>query len=97
MNLLVECLVFPIALYKRFVSPLLPPLCRFHPSCSVYAMGALRLHGPFRGTWLTLRRLARCHPFGRSGFDPIPPKHGQSPEALPPSGTLLIEQHVPKP
>ena len=53
-------------------SRVLPPTCRFAPSCSAYAIGALRRYGALKGGWLTLRRLARCHPFGGSGFDPVP-------------------------
>lgn len=73
---LVALLVAPIRVYKLVLSPLLPPMCRFHPSCSVYAMGALRVHGPFRGSWLTVRRLSRCHPFHPGGLDPVPPRDG---------------------
>jgi uncharacterized protein len=66
----------PIRAYRALLSPLLPPVCRFTPSCSVYALEALKQHGPFKGTWLTLRRLSRCHPIswlgGSSGFDPVP-------------------------
>jgi len=61
-----------LAAYKRFVSPLLPPACRFHPTCSEYAREAILRHGLPRGTWLTIRRLARCHPFHPGGFDPVP-------------------------
>jgi uncharacterized protein len=71
-------LIWPIAAYKRVLSPLLPPLCRFHPSCSVYAMGAISVHGPLRGLWLAVKRLARCHPLGRGGFDPVPSRNGAS-------------------
>jgi putative membrane protein insertion efficiency factor len=71
--LLVRALVLPIRLYKALLSPLLPRLCRFHPSCSVYAMQALEEHGPIRGLWLAARRLSRCHPFHPGGLDPVPP------------------------
>ena len=77
-QMLVAILTAPVILYRRFVSPMLPPACRFHPTCSAYALEALRTHGPTRGLWLTVRRLARCHPFtflgGGSGFDPVPPR-----------------------
>ncbi len=58
--------------YKRFVSPLLPAACRFHPTCSEYAREAVLKHGLLRGAGLSLRRLARCHPFHPGGFDPVP-------------------------
>lgn len=73
-KLLVMMLLVPIRIYRALLSPLLPPLCRFHPSCSVYAMGALQQHGPFKGSWLALRRLSRCHPFNPGGLDPVPPR-----------------------
>ena len=59
--------------YRRFISPLLGPHCRFAPSCSAYALDAVREHGALRGSWLAVRRLARCHPFNPGGFDPVPP------------------------
>ena len=58
--------------YKRFISPLLPPACRFEPTCSVYAMAAISKHGALKGSWLAFRRLMRCHPFHPGGFDPVP-------------------------
>jgi len=58
--------------YQRFVSPALPPSCRFHPSCSQYALEAVTRYGALRGSWLAARRLARCHPFNPGGFDPVP-------------------------
>lgn len=62
-----------IRLYQVTLSGLLGRQCRFHPTCSWYALGAYRTHGAIRGTWLTLRRLSRCHPFsGKAGFDPVP-------------------------
>jgi putative membrane protein insertion efficiency factor len=71
-------LLAPLYLYRWVVSPLLPHVCRFTPSCSVYALEALKLHGPWRGLGLAARRLLRCHPFtllgGSSGFDPVPPR-----------------------
>ena len=67
----------PIRFYRRFLSPLKPPTCRFTPSCSEYALEAIAQHGALKGMVLTLRRLARCHPItwlgGSSGFDPVPP------------------------
>lgn len=62
----------PIYVYRAALSPMLPRSCRFEPTCSTYALQALSRHGLWRGGWLTLRRVARCHPFGGSGFDPVP-------------------------
>lgn len=61
-----------LGFYKRWISPLLPAACRFEPSCSAYAREALEIHGVLRGSALTLRRLLRCQPFCRGGFDPVP-------------------------
>jgi uncharacterized protein len=58
--------------YQRLISPVLPPSCRFYPSCSQYALEAVTRHGAFKGSWLAARRLARCHPFHPGGFDPVP-------------------------
>lgn len=65
-------LVLPILIYQRVISPLLGPRCRFYPSCSAYAVDALTMHGPLRGTWLAVARLARCHPWNSGGVDPVP-------------------------
>jgi putative membrane protein insertion efficiency factor len=65
-------LMVPIAGYRRFVSPLLGARCRFAPSCSQYALTALAEHGAVRGLWLTVARIARCHPFNPGGYDPVP-------------------------
>jgi hypothetical protein len=66
-------LSLPIWLYRYGVSPFVVPRCRFVPSCSAYALEALAGHGPLVGTWLALRRLVRCHPWGGFGYDPVPP------------------------
>ncbi|MCH7806535.1 MAG: membrane protein insertion efficiency factor YidD [Proteobacteria bacterium] len=58
--------------YQRLVSPFFPPTCRFQPTCSQYAAEAIKLHGGLKGSWLALKRIGRCHPFGGSGFDPVP-------------------------
>ncbi len=72
-RLLSRLLSLPILFYRAAISPLLPPSCRFTPTCSQYALDALRLHGPLRGTYLALRRILRCNPWGGSGYDPVPP------------------------
>lgn len=69
-------LKLPVHAYRLLVSPLIGPKCRYLPTCSAYALEALEQHGTVRGTWLALRRIARCHPFGGSGFDPVPPARG---------------------
>jgi putative membrane protein insertion efficiency factor len=69
-------LKFLIRAYQLALSPMLGPRCRFYPSCSQYALEALESHGALRGSWLTARRICRCHPFHAGGFDPVPcPKH----------------------
>jgi hypothetical protein len=62
--------------YQLLLSPFAGGACRFEPSCSTYAMTAIETHGLARGLWLSIRRVARCHPFARSGFDPVPPRTG---------------------
>lgn len=68
-----EVLVLAVRAYQLLVSPLLGPVCRFYPSCSSYAVTALRTHGAVRGTWLVVRRLLRCHPWNPGGVDHVPP------------------------
>jgi putative membrane protein insertion efficiency factor len=71
-RVLASPLVLLVRLYQRFISPLTPPSCRFHPSCSAYAVTALTRFGPLRGGWLTVRRLGRCNPWNPGGVDPVP-------------------------
>ena len=74
MNIVRRIAIAPIRFYQRFISPALPPACRYLPTCSAYAAEAIAVHGVVRGGWLALKRLARCHPWGGSGYDPVPPK-----------------------
>jgi putative membrane protein insertion efficiency factor len=68
----------PIVAYRRWISPALPPTCRFYPSCSEYALTAVAVHGPVRGVGLAVRRLLRCHPFHPGGVDHVPPRRDRS-------------------
>lgn len=68
-----ELLVLPIRAWQLLVSSWMPAVCRFEPSCSRYAIEALRVHGPFRGMWLGGHRIVRCNPLCEGGFDPVPP------------------------
>lgn len=70
--MLARILVMIVRGYQVAISPLLPPSCRYTPTCSQYAVEALRRYGALRGAWLTLRRLGRCHPFRAGGYDPVP-------------------------
>ena len=65
-------LVIPIKLYQILISPLIGPNCRYHPTCSQYSIEAINKHGPFKGTWLDIKRISSCHPWGGSGHDPVP-------------------------
>lgn len=71
-KLLCWLLLLPIYFYRSAISPITPPSCRFTPSCSVYAIEAIKKHGPFRGLWLAIKRILRCHPWGGHGHDPVP-------------------------
>lgn len=61
-----------IRFYRRFISPMFPPCCRFTPTCSVYAIQAIEKYGALKGGYLALRRILRCHPFNPGGYDPVP-------------------------
>lgn len=71
-RLFVYLLLLPIKFYQYCISPLLPPSCRYVPTCSQYALEAIQKHGPLKGVWLAIKRIARCHPWGGSGYDPVP-------------------------
>jgi uncharacterized protein len=85
-------LLQPIRAYQRWISPALPPSCRFYPSCSAYAVEALQVHGALKGSWLALRRLLRCGPWHPGGLDPVPPRRTGGRE---PSQTLTPAHHSP--
>ena len=70
--MLARVLISAIRFYQKGISPLTPASCRFHPSCSQYGLEAVQRYGAARGSWLTVRRLARCHPFCKGGYDPVP-------------------------
>lgn len=69
-------LALPVRAYRLLFSPWVGHNCRYQPTCSVYALEALETHGGIKGSWLTLRRIARCHPWGQSGYDPVPDDKG---------------------
>lgn len=73
-----DFLILLVRLYQVTLSPFLGRHCRFYPTCSHYAVEALQEHGAMRGSWLTLRRILRCHPFGGKGFDPVPAKESKT-------------------
>ena len=72
MNFVSRILIVPIRVWQLTISRVLPPSCRYSPSCSVYTVEALQKHGPLKGLWLGIKRIGRCHPWGSSGYDPVP-------------------------
>lgn len=69
---LVYLLIFPVKIYQWTISPMIGPSCRYTPTCSTYSIEALKKHGPIKGLWLTIKRIASCNPWGGSGYDPVP-------------------------
>ncbi len=65
---LIGCIRF----YQKYISPLKPPCCRFVPTCSEYALEAIQKYGPVKGSWLAVKRISKCHPFHKGGYDPVP-------------------------
>tara|TARA_B100001146_G_C15969834_1_gene343643 strand:- start:383 stop:646 length:264 start_codon:yes stop_codon:yes gene_type:complete len=78
-----KVLIFPIRLYQRFLSPLLPPACRYSPTCSQYSIEAIQRHGALKGSWLAIKRIASCNPWGGSGYDPVPPVGDEKSHKMP--------------
>ena len=74
LRLLGWILLIPVYIYKYVISPFTPASCRHVPTCSEYAVQAIKIHGPFKGLLLATRRISRCHPWGTHGYDPVPPK-----------------------
>lgn len=66
-----------IKFYRKYISPMTPPACRFHPTCSQYGLEAIETHGAMKGAYLTVKRILKCHPFHPGGFDPVPPKNDE--------------------
>lgn len=99
-TVLVRALVAVLGFYRRWISPMFPPVCRFHPSCSAYAVDALRTHGLVAGTGLTLVRVAKCAPWHPGGLDPVPPRRPGSPwpgarrSRTPGTGAPITEEYA---
>lgn len=73
-KMLAAPLILLVKFYRNFISPLTPATCRYTPTCSQYSLTALRRYGPFKGGWLSLKRILSCNPWGGHGYDPVPPK-----------------------
>jgi putative membrane protein insertion efficiency factor len=71
-KIITSIFILPIRMYQHMISPLLPGACRYTPGCSEYTAGAIQKHGPLKGIWLGIKRISRCHPWGGSGYDPVP-------------------------
>jgi putative membrane protein insertion efficiency factor len=91
-RLLSFLLILPIKVYQLTISPLLGDVCRYYPSCSKYAVGALHMHGPFKGLVLTSYRLVRCTPFTEGGLDPVPDRGDWKPKILPDGSPRLSKK-----
>ncbi len=74
MRLISNFFIFLIKIYQGLISPWFPSSCRHQPTCSCYSIDAIRIWGPFKGVWLGIKRLAKCHPWGKRGYDPVPKK-----------------------
>lgn len=73
-KILIAPFIFIVRVYQVAISPLLPKSCRFTPTCSAYTIEALKVHGLFKGGFLSIKRILSCHPWGKTGYDPVPPK-----------------------
>ncbi|HEY9814205.1 MAG TPA: membrane protein insertion efficiency factor YidD [Candidatus Obscuribacterales bacterium] len=82
-SLATSLLIGLVRLYRLIISPLFPPVCRFQPTCSQYAMEAIARFGPIQGSWMALRRVSRCHPLHPGGYDPVPPLSSSGSETPP--------------
>jgi putative membrane protein insertion efficiency factor len=87
-----RALLFLLGVYQSFFSALMPSACKFYPSCSHYAADAVRIHGAWRGSWLALHRLGRCHPFTRGGVDLVP-EAAESPSNETPAASRTIHEN----
>jgi len=85
-SLLARCAVALVRFYQRYISPLKPPSCRYQPTCSEYSAQAILRFGVFRGIWMGIKRIARCHPWAPGGYDPVPEAAAKSPTRMDENG-----------